>query len=313
MHHPSLLADPFAPTTAQLPSSPLSQSDVVPPTVVLGGPRAPPAFVLANAQRTTGGIQPAIVRLDDRPIRPSGNGQYNLQFLDNVVDLEHYHERAYRGSRPWVAPAPEEADTRTRNAQPPLSRDVREFVHALGRPDHMTDAQFSAAFPYERLVELDHTIPASHRGLKPTELNHVLAAVVSLPQLASSPGEPQSASTLSSRTALANSSTEPFSCAICLSGSIASPSVPQGRRDSQESSSTLENAAGRDASTCVVRLVCGHMFHLGCIRDWLIGARTCPNCRVDVRPATSSIAPSAQPTNGRGRGRNDGGVTSLRH
>ncbi|CUG26694.1 zinc finger protein, putative [Bodo saltans] len=364
MHHPSLLADPTAPATAQLPSSPLSQSDMIPPTVVLGAPRAPPpAFVLANAQRAGAGvIQPAMMRLDDRPIRPSGNGQYNLQFLDHVVDLENYHDRAFRGAgRTWVAPAPEEADTRTRNAQPPLSIEFRQFVQALERPDAMTDAQFLAAFPYERLVELDNTVPASHKGLKPTELERVLSAVVTVmpphraPSSSSSSqrssannaGQMSSSSLLgasssvgsggshvsaSSSSATLTSSSggstcvsneEPFSCAICLSGVIESPSVPRKRSSAassnaqQSSSSSSPGEIVAPAQLVVVRLICGHLFHHGCIRDWLIGARTCPNCRVDVRQtSTTSTANEAQ--HGRptslvgGRGNSGGRVMERR-
>ena len=41
----------------------------------------------------------------------------------------------------------------------------------------------------------------------------------------------------------------------------------------------------------VTQLPCGHLYHQGCISEWLSGNKTCPTCNKEVVP--SEVVPSA--------------------
>nr|WDD38951.1 ERAD-associated E3 ubiquitin-protein ligase HRD1B [Fagopyrum tataricum] len=57
----------------------------------------------------------------------------------------------------------------------------------------------------------------------------------------------------------------------------------------------------REEMTTAKKLICGHLFHVHCLRSWLERQHTCPTCRAHVIPSetgtSSSVGPHAQPNN----------------
>ncbi|KAL8160230.1 hypothetical protein V2J09_001767 [Rumex salicifolius] len=57
----------------------------------------------------------------------------------------------------------------------------------------------------------------------------------------------------------------------------------------------------REEMTTAKKLICGHLFHVHCLRSWLERQHTCPTCRAHVVPsetgASSAVGPHAPHTN----------------
>ena len=50
----------------------------------------------------------------------------------------------------------------------------------------------------------------------------------------------------------------------------------------------------REEMTTAKKLLCGHLFHVHCIRSWLERQHTCPTCRAPIIPADNGHAASAR-------------------
>ncbi|XP_066340964.1 ERAD-associated E3 ubiquitin-protein ligase HRD1-like isoform X2 [Miscanthus floridulus] len=50
----------------------------------------------------------------------------------------------------------------------------------------------------------------------------------------------------------------------------------------------------REEMTTAKKLLCGHLFHVHCLRSWLERQHTCPTCRAPIIPADNGRAASAQ-------------------
>eukprot|EP00494_Astrolonche_serrata_P010053 UN10112 len=46
--------------------------------------------------------------------------------------------------------------------------------------------------------------------------------------------------------------------------------------------------------TTAKKLLCGHLFHVHCLRSWLQRQHTCPTCRAPIIPPDNGRAASAQ-------------------
>jgi hypothetical protein len=50
----------------------------------------------------------------------------------------------------------------------------------------------------------------------------------------------------------------------------------------------------REEMTTAKKLLCGHLFHVHCLRSWLERQHTCPTCRAPIIPPDNGRAASAQ-------------------
>jgi hypothetical protein len=48
----------------------------------------------------------------------------------------------------------------------------------------------------------------------------------------------------------------------------------------------------REEMTTAKKLLCGHLFHVHCLRSWLERQHTCPTCRALVVPPENSVSAS---------------------
>ena len=48
----------------------------------------------------------------------------------------------------------------------------------------------------------------------------------------------------------------------------------------------------REEMTAAKKLICGHMFHVHCLRSWLERQHTCPTCRALVVPPENATVPN---------------------
>ncbi|CAL5047421.1 unnamed protein product [Urochloa decumbens] len=67
----------------------------------------------------------------------------------------------------------------------------------------------------------------------------------------------------------------------------------------------------REEMTTAKKLLCGHLFHVHCLRSWLERQHTCPTCRAPIIPADNGRAasarqPGAQPAAGNGTPASEG-------
>ncbi|KAI3467283.1 hypothetical protein Pfo_023946 [Paulownia fortunei] len=66
----------------------------------------------------------------------------------------------------------------------------------------------------------------------------------------------------------------------------------------------------REEMTVAKKLVCGHLFHVHCLRSWLERQNTCPTCRALVIPPENGISPTASRTDGHQQGTSTAGTSS---
>ncbi|KAL3631205.1 ERAD-associated E3 ubiquitin-protein ligase hrd1a [Castilleja foliolosa] len=60
----------------------------------------------------------------------------------------------------------------------------------------------------------------------------------------------------------------------------------------------------REEMTVAKKLVCGHLFHVHCLRSWLERQNTCPTCRALVIPPENGVSTTASRNNGQQQGTN---------
>lgn len=55
----------------------------------------------------------------------------------------------------------------------------------------------------------------------------------------------------------------------------------------------------REEMTTAKKLICGHLFHVHCLRSWLERQHTCPTCRALVVPPENETGATGGPTGAR--------------
>ncbi|KAL6573491.1 E3 ubiquitin-protein ligase hrd1 [Orobanche hederae] len=66
----------------------------------------------------------------------------------------------------------------------------------------------------------------------------------------------------------------------------------------------------RDEMTVAKQIVCGHLFHVHCLRSWLERQNTCPTCRAPVIPPENGVSRTASRSNGHMRGTSSADTSS---
>ncbi|XP_051149377.1 ERAD-associated E3 ubiquitin-protein ligase HRD1B-like isoform X2 [Andrographis paniculata] len=66
----------------------------------------------------------------------------------------------------------------------------------------------------------------------------------------------------------------------------------------------------REEMTTAKKLICGHLFHVHCLRSWLERQNTCPTCRALVVPAENGTSTSGSTANSQQQGPSTSGTSS---
>ncbi|KAG2375537.1 ERAD-associated E3 ubiquitin-protein [Vigna angularis] len=73
----------------------------------------------------------------------------------------------------------------------------------------------------------------------------------------------------------------------------------------------------REEMTTAKKLICGHLFHVHCLRSWLERQHTCPTCRALVVPpengTTAAVGPQGSQADGQRQGAGTGGESSAQN